>query len=214
MSFLKFLEGIGDRLGILEAVSKSGNAPTAIQKRTLTLKDLTSEIRSGEVRALAELQAELTIPFDSIFQSAGVSLGTKGWTVDKLQQFVTSEPLRNKSKEEIQKSVLDRLNSDGVPVEEVVRDAIARDQALDSFEAMVRAKMENRLEERHRRIQEIQSQIIKLQEESAELSNTIKAEEEKWREWEKLKRARERELASVLGYIVDHAVISTDADVD
>ena len=214
MSFLKFLEGIGDRLGILEAVSCPASRPAAIQKRTLTLEELTSEIRSGEVRALAGLPAELTIPFEDIFKSAGISPGPQGWTVDKLMQFVASEPFKNKSREEIQRSVLDRLHSEGVPVEDVIKDAIARDQALDAFEAVVRAKLHGQAEERNRRIQEIHLLIADLQEESAELSKRLKVEEEKWREWKRLKRARERELASVVGYIVDHSVITTDDEAD
>ena len=40
----------------------------------------------------------------------------------------------------------------------------------------------------------------------------MKADEEKWREWKKHKRARERELASMVGYIVDHPVITSDEE--
>ena len=50
---------------------------------------------------------------------------------------------KNKSREEVQKAVLDLLKSEGVPSEIIVKDAIARDQALDSFEAVVREKMQS-----------------------------------------------------------------------
>jgi len=211
MGFVKFLEGIGDRLGILEAVCRSDTTePARIQTRIVTLRELASEINAGEVRDLADSPAELAIPFETIFETAGISSNPADWTIDKLKQVVTSEPLKSKPREEIQRAVLDLLNAEGIPVERIVKDAMARDQALDSFENCVRQKMQDRRGTRNKKLLEIESQIKDLQEECAGLREKLETDEERWREWRKQKRTRERELASIASYIVDHPVITTD----
>jgi hypothetical protein len=210
MSFIKFLRGIGDRLGILESVSSSAATPTArIQTRIVTLRELAIEIKSAEVRALADSPAELAIPFEKIFETAGISSNSEDWTIDRLKRLIASEPLKNKPREEVQRAVLDRLHSEGVSAEKIVKDAIARDQALDSFETYASGKMQSRMDTCKRRLLEIESQMKDLQEESARLGEKLKMDEKSWREWKVHKRAQERELAFITSFIIDHPVIST-----
>jgi hypothetical protein len=213
MSFFKFLQGVGDRLGILETVPDPDALPTVrIQTRVVTLRELTSEIRSSELSILADSPAELAVPFEKIFETAGISSDPGDWTIDRLKQLVATEPFKNKPLEEVRRSVLDRLNAEGVPAERIVKDAMARDQALDAFEASVREKMQERVAACRRTLLEIESQIRSLNEEKAELEEKLRADEEKWREWKRNKRACERELASAASYIVDHPVITTEND--
>jgi hypothetical protein len=51
-----------------------------------------------------------------------------------------------------------------------------------------------------------------LEAERGTLEESLKAEEDKWREWKKKKRANERELASLASYIVDRPVITMDEE--
>jgi hypothetical protein len=211
MSFVKFLQGIGDRLGILERVEVPGTPPTArIQTRSISLRELASAIKSDEIRTLADSPTELSVPFEKIYETAGISSNPQDWTIERLKQVLSGESLKNKPREEVQKSVLDLLNSEGVPVEKIVKDAVARDQALDSFETFVREKMQIRMETCKNRKMELESRIRDLQEENRALEKALKADEEKWREWRMQKRAREQELATLVGCVVDHIVITLD----
>jgi hypothetical protein len=214
MSFVKFLQGIGDRLGILETISVSSPTEAVrIQTRIVTLQELAGEIRSGEVCALADSPAELGISFDEIFKTAGIASNPENWTIDRLKRLIAGAPFKNLAHEEIQKKVLDLLSSEGVSAEVIVKDAMARDQALDSFEACVSEKMRERREAYKKRSLEIELQINDLQAERAKLGEQMERDEAAWREWKKLKRAHERELASLASYIIDHPVITTDDDV-
>jgi hypothetical protein len=214
MSFVKFLQGIGDRLGILETISVSSPTEAVrIQTRIVTLQELAGEIRSGEVCALADSPAELGISFDEIFKTAGIASNPENWTIDRLKRLIAGAPFKNLAHEEIQKKVLDLLSSEGVSAEVIVKDAMARDQALDSFEACVSEKMRERREAYKKRSLEIELQINDLQAERARLGEQMERDEAAWREWKKLKRAHERELASLASYIIDHPVITTDDDV-
>ncbi len=210
MSIFKFLQGVGDKLGILETTSGGSVPPQRIQTRIVTLRELTIEIKSTEVQALADSHVELAIPFEKIFETAGISSDPGEWTIDRLKQVVSSESFKNKHLEEVRESVLDILKAEGVPAEKIIKDAIARDRALDSFEAGMGEKMQSRADACKKRLLEIEAQIKDLREENARLEEKLKTDEEWWREWKKNKRARERELASIASYIVDHHVITTD----
>jgi hypothetical protein len=213
MSFIRFLQGIGDRLGVLESVAGPDNAPARrIQTRVVSLRELATEIRSGEVRVLADSPAELAIPFDEIFRAAGISEQPKDWTIAKLQQVIATEAAKQKSREAVQRSILDLLKAEGVPPEMVIKDAIARDQALDAFESRVSERMQERNQACKRRMLEIQEQVKDLETEKARIEASLEADEKKWREWRRQKRLHERELASAASYIVDRPVVTTDDD--
>jgi hypothetical protein len=211
MSFLKFLEGIGDKLGILESVQTPESKPaTRIQTRSVSLRELASEIRSGEVRTLADSPAELSIPFEEIYAAAGISSKSEDWTIDRLKRVIASENGKQKSRNAVQKAVLEHLGSEGVHAEMLVKDAIARDQALDAFESRVDEKMRDRNQACKRRLLELETQIKDLREESAKIEEGLKADDGKWSEWKRRKREYERELAETAGYIVDYPVVTTD----
>jgi hypothetical protein len=213
MTFLKFLRGIGDRLGILESVScPQSTATTRIETRIVSLQELAQEIRSGEVKALADSSAELSMPFEKIYEAAGISLSPEEWTMVRLKQVIGREMELKKTRDEVQKVVLDLLKAEGVSAEILVKDAIARDRALDAFEASVSDKMRDRNQSNKRRLLEIESEIKNLTDESAKISENLKADEEKWHQWREDKRAQERELASIAAYLVDHRVVTTEEE--
>jgi hypothetical protein len=214
MSFIEFLQGIGDRLGILETISASNCSDAVrIQTRIVTLQELACEIRSEEVCTLADAPAEPAIPFDQIFETAGISSHPEIWTIDRLKDLISSEPFKNLPREEVQTKVLEMLRSEGVSAETIVKDAMARDQALDAYEARMSEKMRDRRDVTGERCREIELQIKSLQSELAGLQTQLAKDEEKWLEWRRRKRAHERELASATSYIVDHPVITTDDEV-
>lgn len=211
MSFFKFLQGIADKLGILESVPARESAPVSrIQTRTVSLQELAGEIRSGEVLALANSPSELSIPFEEIFAAAGISSKPEDWTIGRLGQLIAAETSRDPSRDSVQKAVLESLQTNGISAEIVIKDAIARDQALDAFENRVDEKMRDRSRACTKRLLEIKSQISDLQAEAARIEAAIKSEDDQWSRWRRLKRQHEREMATSVSFVVDHPVVTTD----
>ena len=89
---------------------------------------------------------------------------------------------------------------------------MARDQAMDAYEAAAGEKMQARLATCRKRRALAESRIRELREECAALEQSMKNDEAKWDEWKKQKRARERELASIMSYIVDHRIITAEEE--
>ena len=211
MSFLDLLQTVGGRLGILEAPARAGSGPPEkVVTRTVTLAELKSEIRSEDVRTLAELPAELTVPYQKIFEAAGVGTPAHGWNLARLKALVEGEPFRAQSRTEAQRTLLGMLSSEHVPAEDLVREAMAQDQALDAFEAFVRRKVEDHMAQAEHQVSELDARIQALQGERARLAERVQLDQEKLREWRRRKRAYERELAATIGYVTDRPVITTD----
>jgi hypothetical protein len=211
MSLMKLLRGIGDRLGILETVSAPDSPATArIRTRSVSLRELTGEIQSGAVESLAKSPSELEVPFEKIFESAGITANSQHWTADRLKLVIEGEHFGDKPREEVQKAVLERLRSEGIAAEVIVKDAMMRDRAMDAYEVAAREKMLARTESCKTRLAAAESRIRELQEECRAMEEAMKNDEARWSAWKKHKRAKERELASILSYIVDHQVITSD----
>ena len=214
MSVFDLLQTVGGKLGILEAQQKSASGePQKIVTRTVTLDELKSEIDSEDVRALADLPAEFTVAFEKIFEAAGVSAPERHWNLSRLQAVLRSDRFRNREFAAAQKDLLDLLSADRVAAEDLVKEAVAQDQALDAFEAFVRKKVDGHVAMAGRRIAEIDARIAALQAERAGLKERTQTEQDKLRDWCKRKRAHERELASAVGYLTDRPVISTDDNI-
>ncbi len=209
MSLFELLQSLGGRLGILEmSHGQLPQVPARIQTRSVTLAELCTEVRAEEVRALADQPAELSIPFAQIFETAGVKAEPHGWTIERLIEMLRSVDFKNQPKESVQKKVLEVLHSENVATEVIVKDAMARDRVLDSFEVHVRKKMEDRRAALERRAAEIEETLKNLQEERSELDRKKKTDEEKWAEWRRQKKAHEQDMASALSHIIDKSIIS------
>jgi hypothetical protein len=214
MSVFDLLQTVGGKLGILEAQQKSASGePQKIVTRTVTLDELKSEIDAEDVRALADLPAEFTIAFEKIFEAAGVTPPAQGWSLSRLKDALRSDRFKNREFAAAQKDLLDLLSADRVAAEDLVKEAVAQDQALDAFETFVRRKVDGHIATAARRVAEIDARIAALNAERAGLKERTQIEQDKLRDWCKRKRAHERELASAVGYLTERPVISTDDNI-
>jgi len=212
MKLFEKLRQVGGRLGIVRVVAMEGQTPDAqlrkVTTRTVTLSDLAGEVRSEEVRALAELPAELSVPFPKVFEAAGIKPPAHGWTIERLTSLLHTEQFKAMERESMQKAVLGLLANDKAPVEDVVKDAVARDHSIDAYEGFVRKKMRERAAARERRVAETQAKIQELQQECSRLAEEAKVDREQWRRWLDGKIAFEKDMAWALGFLLDKPVVS------
>jgi hypothetical protein len=102
----------------------------------------TEETSADPVReGVASFPIELS-PVEDIYRAAGITNLRRGYSISKVVEMVHSEHARGLSKEAKRAAVLMALDAAGIPVEEVLQDAKARRDALDSYEAEVRKEVE------------------------------------------------------------------------
>ena len=193
------LRKLGDRLGIVELSPESHpSVPVKIQTRAVTLSELIMTIQITEVQELAELPAELSVPFDDVYKTAGIQASPSGWTVDRLQDFLNSDRIRRMDRAAVQRATLSMLAAEKVDTADLIKDAISRDQALDAFADSISKKRERWLAEKRQEIQALEQEIAH--------------EETRWHDWRRKKRQQEQEMARAVEYLIDKPVISIDDD--
>jgi len=213
MPVLDWLRNAGDRLGLLHFVSTTNPAPPQkIPMRAVRLSELMIEVRKDEVASLAQQPAELSQPFERVFEAAGIETPEHGWTIEKLKEHLAGDACRGKPREEVQKAILAALSADKAHVQDVVKDAIARDRALDAFEVSVHAKMHDRALARQEKISSLQGEVKALQREISDLTDEANTDEASWRAWHERKVAREQEMARALSFLLDQPVLDIDSN--
>lgn len=211
MALLSWLCELGGKLKIIQAAPvKNDTAPVKLTTRSVTLKDLISEVQAQQVKALAQLPAELSVPFEKVFEAAGSKPPAHGWTIVKLQELLSTAPYKGMDRAALQQAVLALLTAQQVGVEDLVKDAIFRDQSLDAYEEFARKKMELRTTARQEKIARILSQIEDLRRQSGDLEKESDADRQLWRQWHRQKTDYEKAMAAALGCLLDKPVVTID----
>jgi hypothetical protein len=212
MKLFESLRNLGGRLGIVRVAAVEDecrdDSPCKVTTRTVSLNDLSAEVRSEEVRALAALPAELSVAFARVFEAAGVKSAGHGWTVERLVSLLHTEQFQAMDRPSVQKAILGLLANDKARVEDVVKDAVARDHSIDAYEGFVRGKMRDRAAARERQVAEIREKIAKLEADCSRLGEESKTDREQWLQWLQKKAAFEKDMAWALGFLLDKAMIS------
>jgi len=82
----------------------------------------------------AGYQGEL-LPLDEIYRTAGIASPRGGYSIVKIAEMLHSEHLRGLARDMRRASVMMALDAAGVPINEVLRDAKARMEAIEAYEA-------------------------------------------------------------------------------
>ena len=144
--------------------------------------------------------------FAEIYQAAEIHPPSHGFTIEKVGDMLRSEHIRTMPRDVKRSSVLVALEAVGAPIQDVIQDAMKRDQALDTFES-VQEKALNQLEaQKTQENQEIQAEIDRV---LAEHRSRIQAnndqvakEKERFFAWRLKKQEEEQKIADSVSYFV------------
>ena len=148
--------------------------------------------------------------FPAIYKASGVKDPAHGFTAYKVLEILSSEgfaALDLKAKASALSGFL-RMNPSGpVPIEDVIQDALARDTALDGFEAFLRTKLDARTADREKENASLQAAIDEVarknQEKMQANLQAIAAERERFASWQARKRIEENKLFEAVGPFVE-----------
>jgi hypothetical protein len=99
---------------------------------------------------------------EDIYRIAGIMNPRKGYSISKIVEMLHSEHLRGLSKEMKRASVLMALDAAGVSVDEVLQDAKARQDAIDSYEVDQRKQFEAQLAQKAEENVQIQAELERV----------------------------------------------------
>ena len=151
--------------------------------------------------------------FEDIYSAADIKPPVHGYTILKVSDMLNSEHIRQMPAEVKKGSILVALEAAGVKIQEVIQDAIRRDQALDGFERVRQKSVEDieaRKVDENRKIQAdldkyVAEQKAKLQ---ANLDEVAK-QKELFASWRLQKQLEEQRIADCVSHFVADNPIST-----
>lgn len=113
---------------------------------------------SHQSREVPAFQVEL-LPTEEIYRAAGITTPRRGYTVAKVIEMINSEHVRALSKEMKRAAVLMALDAAGVTVDQIQRDAKARQESLDAYQASQKKQAEAEWARKAEEITQIQSEL-------------------------------------------------------
>jgi hypothetical protein len=211
MGLLDRLHALANRLGLIHVAQRNCDpVGPAIRTRSISLRDLATDIRTEQLDALASLPAEMSVSFDRIYEAAGVTGAESGWSIERVSQTVRTEPYSSMDRSAAQQALLTELDAQKVSIERLVQDAVARDKTLDAYEAFLKIRIADRQAARQHRIDAIDEQIHELHKQRAALAAENADDQAQWQQWLQRKREAEDVLAHALGYLVVEPLITRD----
>jgi hypothetical protein len=202
MSKLRDLVGRGVRLIVTDVPGTSGTAPAEIPAETF---QETEPAPPPPDAAASHVPANVE-SFSAVYEEAGIALEAHGYGIDKVAEMLGSKHIAAMAREVKAASVLAALEAAGVPLKDVIQDAVRRDRALDGFEMAKGREVEEVRKQGESRIAAIESEIQSfLKEKNAELEGLKRASEDAKQAFRKLqgrKRQEEERLFDVVSHFV------------
>jgi hypothetical protein len=203
MGLLEKLQALGCQLKLVQMIPKTTTTPEKIDTRSVTLEELTTELQAENIRILAESPVELTIAFEKIFATAGIVLQSNGWTIERVNELLHTPPFHEMESGCLQKALIQRLADEKVSTEDMVKEALSKDQALDAFETFIEKKAKERSAARRMHLVEIEKQIGMLEQEKKRLLQDDRNEPDRLLEWKQKKKTYENEILSIVNLLIN-----------
>jgi hypothetical protein len=115
----------------------------------------------GMREELVSVPAKL-VRVEDIYRTAGIMNPRSGYNIGKVIEMLHSQHTHELSKEARQAAILMALEVAGVPIDEVLKDAKARQDALDSYEAEQRKAVESEWERKAEENVQIQAELERV----------------------------------------------------
>lgn len=156
--------------------------------------------------------------FAAIYKASGVTSPAHGFSAEKVLEILSApefEPLDAKAKAAALMGFMKMNPSGPVPLSDVIQDALARDQALDGFEAFLAKKLEQRqaqLDQENAGLQrEIDEVTRRNKEKMDQNGQALESEKERFATWQARKRIEERRLFDAVAPFVEENPVTLGA---
>jgi hypothetical protein len=237
-----FLTSWGEKLGLYRATpapapgSDVDPAAAATAKKTVTIRQLQELLpdvppgvfdkapsapppaaeHPGTASVKTKPPRALSYDFDKVYEAARVAPPAHGWTIERVIKLLRTEQFKSMPPETVKQSLLGMLAAENVPAVDIVKDAIARDKAIDAFELHLRGKMKERqkqyqqqVENNRREIEALKAAMGDLDRQINEAETASRQEEIDLLNWlDTAKRAKEEDLARAVTFLTAEPVIS------
>jgi len=226
------LKGILEKMKLVESEDGPVETPAAPPKATApvtaprrpglppappppAMKDIIQRVPPARIDDPSLPGSEEVPDFPAIYKASGIKDPAHGFTAYKVLEILSAPDfaaLDTKAKAAALSGFLRMSPSGPVPIEDVIQDALARDNALDGFEAFLRQKLEARNADREKENAALQAAIDEMARKNKEKMQAnleaIAREQERFASWQARKRIEEQKLFEAVGPFVEKNPVS------
>lgn len=164
-------------------------------------------------REVPTFQVEF-LPMEDIYQAAGIVTPRKGYGVNKVVEMLNSEHMRGLSKEMRRAAILMALDAAGIAPEKVQRDANARQNALDAYEAEQKQQAETEWTRKAEEVAQIQSELESIKAHySARINRSLEAvsrDKARFSAWQTTKQQESQSMQEAVDLCLKAAVAASN----
>lgn len=150
------------------------------------------------IKILGDLQ-----PLEDVYRAAGIMNPRMGYSVTKVMEMLNNDHIRNLPDVAKRAAILMALDAAGISVDEIVRDARQRKQALDAYESGQRKQFETYWERKAEGNNLIQAELDRVTAQSLERIkrnlDEIAAERAEFERWHAMKHQEAERMAEAVG---------------
>jgi hypothetical protein len=180
-----------------EVSSKSDAIP--LSKKVDVKKPVSLDQGSGS-------QFVLTDDFSQIYNAAEIQAPSHGYDIYKIMELLESDDLKNMTGEVKKSAISAALKITKVDINDVIKDAVARDKALDAYEAMKEKSIKDFKTKKTEENKAIQSEIeefLKTKNEQVESNNKAAAQADvDLAGWQKKKQNEEQKIYEAVSFFI------------
>jgi hypothetical protein len=140
---------------------------------------------------------------EDIYRAAGILNPRMGYSIGKVVEMIHSDHMRGLPKDARRAAILMALDAASISVEEILRDAAQRQQALEAYEAGQRKSFEEywaRKAEANAQIQAETEQIVAQNQERIERNREeVAREKAEFARWQEMKQQEAERIAEAVG---------------
>jgi len=142
------------------------------------------------------------LSYDDIYHAAGIMNPRSGYSIHKVVDMLNNERIRDLSKEAKRASVLMALDAAGASADEVLQDAMQRQQALNAYEAGQRKQVEEFEARKTQENAQIEAEVERLRAHYAERiqrnHDQVKKEKETLHNWQMAMQHESQRISEVI----------------
>lgn len=209
MKVAERLKKIAASTGLITCSDSTSIPETNVmQTRTLSLTELQQEFDRTHKQQSGALSAELAVDFDRLFEAMKVPALSHGWNAKSVATYLQSNDILKLNRQETKQTLLRVLQENKVPLEDILMDAVNRDNALDAYEQFAHGKLQERTTKRQAEIAALEREIAQCNERIQLTEKLQSQDEEAYQVWLRKKIAQEEDLVNVVSMITSENKIS------
>jgi hypothetical protein len=199
---INLLRRFGEKVGLIRiVVPNSSSKVTISQMKSMTLEELTRTLGEDRKQRPSPIVSQVTNGFDQVFEIMKLTKFQHGWNIERLAMSVRIDQTEKLNKDELRRAASQVLEANKVPLQDMLKDAQNRLQALEEFTIRLTAQLKGLQEAREREIEGFKKEISLCQEQMKHLALMQSQDESALEEWQKKKAEKQKEIQRIISLI-------------